>query len=60
MLAELRKGGLNPLGRTGMAADRREFLEALLGLAVLPMLGDVPHEPQRGQKAGIEPWLSIS
>jgi pimeloyl-ACP methyl ester carboxylesterase len=38
MLAELRKGGLNPLWEDGMTPDRRKFLEAALGFAVLPML----------------------
>jgi hypothetical protein len=38
MLAELRKGGLNPSGGHGMAPNRRDFLEAALGFVVLLML----------------------
>jgi pimeloyl-ACP methyl ester carboxylesterase len=49
MLAELRKGGLNPAGEDGMAANRREFLEAALGLAVLPMLRAASAPAETGQ-----------
>lgn len=52
MLAELRKGGLNPLGDNGMAPDRRKFLEATLGFAVLPMLGGAASRAAAGVKNG--------
>jgi pimeloyl-ACP methyl ester carboxylesterase len=50
MLAELRKGGLNPAGEDGMAPDRREFLGAAFGLAVLPMFraASAPAETEQG------------